>query len=57
MSDTNDSASKTEDASPRKLQQARERGEVVKTPDVAPLFSLVAVARSEEHTSELQSPC
>jgi flagellar biosynthetic protein FlhB len=44
MSDTNDSASKTEDASPRKLQQARERGEVVKTPDVAPLFSLVAVA-------------
>ena len=44
MSDTNDSASKTEDASPRKLQQARERGEVVKTPDVAPLFSLAAVA-------------
>jgi flagellar biosynthesis protein FlhB len=44
MSDTNDSASKTEDASPRKLQHARERGEVVKTPDVAPLFSLAAVA-------------
>jgi flagellar biosynthetic protein FlhB len=44
MSDTNDSASKTEEATPRKLQQARERGEVVKTPDVAPLASLAAAA-------------
>jgi flagellar biosynthetic protein FlhB len=44
MSDTNDSASKTEDASPRKLQQARERGEVVKTPDLSSMASLAAVA-------------
>ena len=35
MSDTNDAASKTEEPTPRKLQQARERGEVVKTPDRA----------------------
>jgi flagellar biosynthetic protein FlhB len=44
MSDTNDAASKTEDATPRKLQQARERGEVVKTPDVASLASLAGAA-------------
>jgi flagellar biosynthetic protein FlhB len=44
MSDTNDAASRTEEPTPRKLQQARERGEVVKTPDVAPLASLAAVA-------------
>src|ERR1019366_4579326 len=44
MSDTNDSASRTEEASPRKLQQARERGEVVKTPDLAALASLSGAA-------------
>jgi flagellar biosynthetic protein FlhB len=44
MSDTNDAASRTEEATPRKLQQARERGEVVKTPDLASLASLSAVA-------------
>jgi flagellar biosynthetic protein FlhB len=44
MSDTNDSASRTEEATPRKLQQARERGEVVKTPDLASLASLSAAA-------------
>jgi flagellar biosynthetic protein FlhB len=44
MSDTNDAASKTEEPSPRKLQQARERGEVVKTPDLASLASLSAAA-------------
>ncbi|HLZ74420.1 flagellar biosynthesis protein FlhB [Phenylobacterium sp.] len=44
MSDQNDAASRTEEATPRKLQQARERGEVVKTPDVAPLASLAAAA-------------
>jgi flagellar biosynthesis protein FlhB len=44
MSDSNDAASRTEEPTPRKLQQARERGEVVKTPDVAPLASLAAVA-------------
>ena len=44
MSDTNDAASRTEEPTPRKLQQARERGEVVKTPDLASLASLAAVA-------------
>ena len=44
MSDTNDAASRTEEATPRKLQQARERGEVVKTPDLASLASLSAAA-------------
>jgi flagellar biosynthetic protein FlhB len=44
MSDQNDAASRTEEATPRKLQQARERGEVVKTQDVGPLASLAAAA-------------
>ena len=44
MSDTSDAASRTEDATPRKLQQARDRGEVVKTADLAALTSLSAAA-------------
>ena len=44
MSDTNDAASKTEEPTPRKLQQARERGEVVKTPDLASMASLLGAA-------------
>ncbi|MFL5298602.1 MAG: flagellar biosynthesis protein FlhB [Phenylobacterium sp.] len=44
MSDTNDAASRTEEPTPRKLQQARERGEVVKTPDLASMASLSAAA-------------
>ena len=44
MSDTSDAASRTEDATPRKLQQARERGEVVKTPDLGALASLTGAA-------------
>jgi flagellar biosynthetic protein FlhB len=44
MSDTSDSASRTEEPTPRKLQQARERGEVVKTPDLGPLASLAGAA-------------
>src|ERR1700761_2089363 len=44
MSDTNDAASKTEEPTPRKLQQAREKGEVVKTPDLGPLASLAGAA-------------
>ena len=44
MSDTNDAASKTEEPTPRKLQQARDRGEVVKTPDLASLMSMCAAA-------------
>jgi flagellar biosynthetic protein FlhB len=43
MSDTNDAASRTEDPTPRRLQQARARGEVVKTPDLPSLASLAAV--------------
>ena len=44
MSDSNDAASRTEEPTPRKLQQARERGEVVKTPDLAALASLTGAA-------------
>ena len=44
MSDENDAASRTEEPSPRKLEQARERGEVVKTPDLAALASLSGAA-------------
>src|SRR5450432_1741473 len=44
MSDSNDAASRTAEATPRKLQQARERGEVVKTPDLAALASLSGAA-------------
>jgi flagellar biosynthetic protein FlhB len=40
----NDAASRTEEPTPRKLQQAREKGDVVKTPDLAPLAALTAVA-------------
>ncbi|THD58741.1 flagellar biosynthesis protein FlhB [Phenylobacterium sp.] len=44
MSDTNDAASRTEEPTPRKLQQARERGEVVKTQDLASMASLAGAA-------------
>ncbi len=44
MADENDGASKTEEPSARKLQQAREKGDVVKTPDLGPLASLAAAA-------------
>jgi len=44
MSDTNDAASRTEEPTPRKLQRAREQGDVVKTPDLASLASLAAAA-------------
>ena len=44
MSDTNDAASKTEEPTSRKLQQARDKGEVVKTPDLAALASLSGAA-------------
>lgn len=42
MAEENDGASKTEDASPRKLEEARKKGDVVKTPEIASLFSLAA---------------
>ncbi|MDP3660466.1 flagellar biosynthesis protein FlhB [Phenylobacterium sp.] len=44
MAEENDAASKTEEPTPRKLQQAREKGDVAKTPDLAPLASLAAAA-------------
>ena len=44
MSDSNDAASKTEEPTPRKLEQARKKGDVVKTPDLAALASLAAAA-------------
>ena len=44
MSDQNDAASKTEEPTPRKLEQAREKGDSVKTPDLGPFASLAAVA-------------
>jgi flagellar biosynthetic protein FlhB len=44
MSDTNDAASRTEEPTPRKLQQARARGEVVKTADLPQMASLCAAA-------------
>jgi flagellar biosynthesis protein FlhB len=44
MSDTNDAASRTEEPTPRKLEQAREKGDFVKTQDLGPLASLAAVA-------------
>src|SRR5688572_3419492 len=40
----NDAASRTEEPTPRKLQQAREKGDVAKAPDLAPLASLAAAA-------------
>ena len=40
----NEAASRTEEPTPRKLQQAREKGDVVKTSDLAPLASLAAAA-------------
>jgi len=44
MSETNDAASKTEEPTPRKLEQAKQRGEVVKTADLPSLASLAAAA-------------
>ena len=44
MSDTNDAASRTEEPTQRKLDQARERGDVVKTMDLPAFASLAAAA-------------
>jgi flagellar biosynthetic protein FlhB len=44
MSETNDAASKTEEPTPRKLDEARKKGDVVKTPDLSSLASLAAAA-------------
>src|SRR5262249_52929748 len=44
MADENEAASRTEEPTPRKLEQARERGEVAKTPELPQLASLAAAA-------------
>jgi flagellar biosynthetic protein FlhB len=44
MADDSDAASKTEEPTPRKLEQAREKGDVAKTPDLPAMASLVAAA-------------
>ena len=44
MSDTNDAASRTEEPTPRKLERAREQGDVARTPDLPSLASLAAAA-------------
>ena len=44
MSDTNDAASRTEEPTPRKLEQAREKGDVVKTLDLGSFATLAAAA-------------
>lgn len=44
MSDTNDAEAKTEEPTARKLERARERGDVPKTQDLGQVASLAAVA-------------
>ncbi len=44
MADTPDPESKTEDATPRKLEEARKKGDVAKSPDVASALSLAGAA-------------
>lgn len=44
MADGPDPESKTEDATPRKLEEARKKGDVAKSPDVAAALSLAAAA-------------
>ncbi|CAN7593942.1 flagellar biosynthesis protein FlhB [Phenylobacterium sp. LjRoot225] len=43
MAEENEGASRTEEPTPRKLEQAREKGDVVKTPELPQLASLAAV--------------
>jgi len=40
MAEQNDEASKTEEATPRKLEQAKQKGDVAKSSDLAPLAAL-----------------
>lgn len=44
MADENDAASRTEEPTPRKLEEARAKGDVVKSSDVPQFLSLAAVA-------------
>ena len=43
MADDNDAASKTEEPTPRKLEEARKKGDVAKTPDLPQVASLAGV--------------
>jgi flagellar biosynthetic protein FlhB len=43
MAEENDGASRTEEPTPRRLEQAREKGDVAKTPELPQLASLAAV--------------
>lgn len=40
MAENNDAASKTEEPTPHKIQEARKKGDVAKSPDLAPLAAL-----------------
>ncbi|MET0293689.1 MAG: flagellar biosynthesis protein FlhB [Phenylobacterium sp.] len=42
MAEENEGASKTEEPTPHKLQQARQKGDIVKSQDLAPLAALLA---------------
>ena len=44
MAEDNEAASKTEEPTQRKLEEARKKGDVAKTPDLPQMFSLAAVA-------------
>lgn len=44
MAEENEGASRTEEPTPHKLQKAREKGDVVKSQDLAPLAALLAAA-------------
>lgn len=44
MAEENDGASKTEEPTPRKLEQARAKGDVAKTPDLPQFLSFLAAA-------------
>ena len=44
MAEDNDAASKTEEPTAKKLEDARKKGDVAKTPDLPQMFSLAAVA-------------
>ena len=42
MAEEQDNASRTEEPTPRKLEQARAKGDVAKTPDLAAVMTLAA---------------
>ena len=44
MAEGADPESKTEEATPRKLEEARKKGDVAKSPDVAQVLSLAGAA-------------